>query len=61
MDNPEKVTIVAQNMTMFPAATSLQASVDHAVSQLPITDKNTLFGILMSYHNTLLAETAKGA
>ena len=41
--------------TLFPTLGSLQEVVDLAESKLPITDKNEMFSLLMSYHNTLLA------
>lgn len=43
-------------MTVFPTADSLQSVVDMGCSQLPISDKNVLINILMTYHNTLLKE-----
>jgi hypothetical protein len=42
-------------MNLFPTLGSLQEVVDLAESKLPITDKNEMFSLLMSYHNTLLA------
>ena len=41
-------------MALFPTLGSLQEVVDFAESKLPITDKNELFSLLMTYHNTLL-------
>ena len=41
-------------MGLFPTLGSLQECVDFADSKLPITDKNDLFSLLMTYHNTLL-------
>lgn len=41
-------------MTLFPVSGSLQEVVDLAESKLPITDKNEMFSLLMTYHNTLL-------
>ena len=41
-------------MGLFPTLGSLQECVDYADSKLPITDKNDLFSLLMTYHNTLL-------
>ena len=42
-------------MNLFPTLGSLQEVVDLAESKLPISDKNEMFSLLMSYHNTLLA------
>lgn len=44
----------AAPMGLFPTLGSLQEVVDFADSKLPITDKNDLFSLLMTYHNTLL-------
>lgn len=41
-------------MGVFPTMGSLQECVEYADSKLPITDKNELFSLLMTYHNTLL-------
>lgn len=41
-------------MSLFPTLGSLQEVVDFADSKLPITDKNEVFSLLMTYHNTLL-------
>lgn len=47
----------AAPMGVFPTLGSLQEVVDFAESKLPITDKNDLFALLMTYHNTLLKVT----
>ena len=39
---------------VFPCKDSLQDAVDYIKGQLPITDSNTLYALLMLYHNTLL-------
>ena len=44
----------AAPMALFPTLGSLQDVVDFAESKLPIMDKNDLFSLLMTYHNTLL-------
>lgn len=41
-------------MDVFPTFGSLQEVVDFAESKLPVADKNEMFSILMTYHNTLL-------
>lgn len=46
----------AVHMALFPTLGSLQEVVDFAESKLPITDKNEMFSLLMTYHNTLLKE-----
>ena len=46
----------AVQMALFPTLGSLQEVVDFAESKLPITDKNEMFSLLMTYHNTMLKE-----
>lgn len=41
-------------MPLFPTAGSLQEVLDLGESRLPITDRNELRSLLMTYHNTLL-------
>lgn len=47
-------------MALFPTMGSLQAVIDLAESSLPITNKNDSYALLMTYHNTLLAEIQHG-
>lgn len=51
-----KPQLRAVPMSVFPTFGSLQDVVDFAESKLPIEDKNDLFSLLMTYHNTLLSE-----
>ena len=53
--NKNKASLRTQQMSLFPTLGSLQEVVDLAESKLPISDKNEMFSLLMSYHNTLLA------
>jgi hypothetical protein len=46
--------ILAVHMALFPTLGSLKEVVDLANSMLPITSKNEMFSLLMTYHNTLL-------
>jgi hypothetical protein len=41
-------------MTVFPTLGTLNEVVELGESKLPISDKNELFSLLMTYHNTLL-------
>lgn len=41
---------------LYPVYDSLDDAWEFISSQLPITDKNDLKGLLMSYHNTLVTE-----
>lgn len=43
-------------MAVFPTLGTLQEVVDFAESKLPITNKNDITTLLMTYHNTLLKE-----
>lgn len=43
-------------MGLFPTLGSLQEVVDLAESKLPITNKNEVIALLITYHNTLLKE-----
>lgn len=43
-------------MTLFPTMGSLQEVVDLAESKMPITSRNELVSLLMTYHNTILKE-----
>lgn len=39
---------------LFPTLESLQSVIDLAQSQLPITNTNSIYGLIMTYHNTML-------
>jgi hypothetical protein len=49
----------AERMGLFPTCESLSDAVRLAESQLPITDQNKLFSLLMTYHNTLLRQVQR--
>lgn len=44
---------------LFPTMGSLQEVHDAAESRLPITDKNAITALLMTFQNTLLSEIEK--
>ena len=46
-------------MTLYPTLDSLLELIKGAENSLPITDRNTLFALLMTYHNTLLNQLEK--
>jgi hypothetical protein len=46
----------AVKMGLFPTMGSLQEVVDLADSKLPISSRNELVAILMTYHNTLIQQ-----
>lgn len=43
-------------MPLFPTLSSLQEVLDYADSKLPITSRNDITTLLMTYHNTLLSQ-----
>jgi len=49
-------TLRAVKMGLFPTMGSLQEVVDLADSKLPISSRNELVAILMTYHNTLIQQ-----
>lgn len=53
MDQPTQ-QLATKPMNLFPTMGSLREAVELAESKLPITDKNELVSLLMTYHNTLL-------
>lgn len=53
-DNGHEPHLRAVPMGLFPTMGSLQEVVDYADSKLPITCRNELCSVLMTYHNTLL-------
>lgn len=55
-DVPENQVLQPKPMPLYPTMASLQSVVDMAESQLPIQSKNTITGLLMTYHNTLLQQ-----
>ena len=42
--------------SVYPTMPSLDTVILKAYSELPITDKNQLYAIIMVYHNTLLKQ-----
>ena len=43
-------------MSLYPTMESLQEVVELAESKMPITSRNELFSLLMTFQNTLLKE-----
>lgn len=60
MDNNQATTSKAElkikpaHMPLFPTMNSPQSVIDLAISQLPGVPVNTIVGLFMTYHNTLL-------
>jgi hypothetical protein len=50
----DKQMLGPTNQSLYPTLDSLQAVVELADSQVPITSKNDITTLLMIYHNTLL-------
>lgn len=43
-------------MNLFPTMGSLQEVVELAESKIPVTSRNEMISLLMTYHNTMLAQ-----
>lgn len=46
-------------LLLYPTKNSLGHAITSATARLPITTHNELVGVLMTYHNSLLAAQAK--
>lgn len=46
-------------MSVFPTLTSLDEAMNTALAATPVVSKNEMRTLIMSYHNTLLAELNK--
>lgn len=57
MPNPatnQQPPLRAVPMGLFPTMGSLQEVLDYAETKVPVTSRNDLYALLMTYHNTLL-------
>ena len=55
MQSPKQApTHRAVPMNLFPTLDSLQSVVDLAESKVPVMDRNEMYSLLMTYHNSLL-------
>jgi hypothetical protein len=57
---PDTTTKNVNQNSIYPTRDSLQEVIDEGVSQLPITSKNQLIGLLMTYQNTLVNLMMRG-
>lgn len=48
----------AESMSVFPTHSSVQDVIALAESKLPITSKNEMYSLLMTFQNTLLKEVS---
>lgn len=55
---PEIIKPIPQ--TIYPEKGNLTEAAQFVLDQVPVTDPNEMFALLMTYHNTLLKETANG-
>lgn len=56
----ESITALrAVPMSVFPTLTSLDEAMNTALAATPVVSKNEMRTLIMSYHNTLLAELNK--
>jgi hypothetical protein len=54
MQNRSGPSIRTVPMNLFPTLGSLQEVVDLAESKVPVTSRNEMYSLLMTYHNSLL-------
>lgn len=47
--------------TIYPDKDSLEEAAQYIMDQVPITDPNEVYALLMVYHNTLLKELNHGS
>ena len=59
MPNEQPKTVSVGPMTLFPTMGNLQEVIALANSKIPIGNKNEVYSILMTYHNTLLQELSR--
>ena len=45
-----------EHMSLYPTMDSVTDAITYIESQVPVTDRNKMFSLLMMYNNTLLAE-----
>ena len=56
MDQPKRKPLTDDHKSLYPTFPTTDQAIVEAVSQLPITDFNHLYAVLMVYHNSLRAE-----
>lgn len=49
----------AVNMSLFPTLNSVSEAIELMESKLPITSKNELYALLMTFQNTVLVASEK--
>lgn len=52
IDNQPYIRVV--EMSLFPTLNSIQEVIELAESKLPVTSKNEMYSLLMTFQNTLL-------
>ncbi len=45
-----------EHMSLYPTMDSATDAITYIESQVPVTDRNKMFSLLMMFNNTLLAE-----
>ena len=57
--NKNEAPLRAQPMSLFPTLNSEQEAIELMESKLPITSKNELYALLMTFRNTVLAQASR--
>ena len=54
LPNRNGASLRTQSMSLFPTLNSIQEAIELMESKLPITSKNELYALLMTFQNTVL-------
>ena len=54
--NKNEASLRTQQMSLFPTLSSVKEATELMESKLPITSKNELYALLMTFQNTVLAQ-----
>ena len=57
--NKNEASLRPQPMSLFPTLSSEQEAIELMESKLPITSKNELYALLMTFRNTVLAQASR--
>lgn len=57
--NKNEASLRTQPMSLFPTLSSEQEAIELMESKLPITSKNELYALLMTFRNTVLAQASR--
>ena len=54
--NKNDASLRTQQMSLFPTLSSVKEAIELMEAKLPITNKNELYALLMTFQNTVLAQ-----